>query len=205
MAFPSDGGNGPKYVSIGQVSKTWVELIPDTYWETEHLLGREVELTIVDVMLEQYPDSLPRAVMKFLEDQKLLRLAKFLRTTLKEFFGDTPSACIGKRIRLTAGQNQMRQIVIKILPATQVMQQQANQPAPAYQGPWTPGPAGLIAPPHNPWGPTQGAWVPPVQPPYFMPPQQQQPAQGSWVPPMPTQQQPQGVTWPPVQQQPTQP
>lgn len=164
-----NGGNGPEYVSIGSVDKPWGEVIPDVYWETEVLLGRTVTLVIVDVLLEQYPDSPPRPVMKFREDARLLRLRRDLRTTLKEYFGESPARCIGKTIRLTAGQNQMKQIVIKILPPLQEqagypVQNHGNQPGLAhmnagplnlqqlpqgYQAPFQPGPVYQQTPPYT--------------------------------------------------------
>lgn len=106
----------PIYKDVSHDSRSWEEVCPDQYWAAEHCMGKEVVLQIGSVQTEQYGDDLPKAVLVFTNDKKWLRLNRENRQVLKEMFGISPSLAIGKWITITAGPNQMKAIVVKILP-----------------------------------------------------------------------------------------
>ncbi|WP_397570617.1 hypothetical protein [Schlesneria sp. T3-172] len=112
----SIGENKPVYKDVSHDGRSWEEVVPDQYWGPEHCMGKEVVLQIGSIQLEQYGDDLPRAVLVFTNDKKWLRVSRDSRQTLKELFGTSPSEAIGKWITITAGPNQMKTIVVKILP-----------------------------------------------------------------------------------------
>lgn len=106
----------PTYVDISRDDRAWEDVCPDQWFAPDHVLGKELQLQIAAVEMEQYPDSPPKPFLKFLNDPKWLRVSRDSRTVLKELFGPAPSNCVGKWITITAGPNQMKTIVIKILP-----------------------------------------------------------------------------------------
>ena len=107
----------PTYTDVSGDARAWDDVCPDQYFGPEHVMGKEVLLQIAAVVLEKYPgDELPKAVLKFSNDKKWLRVSRDSRQALKELFGISPALSVGKWITITAGPNAMKTIVVKILP-----------------------------------------------------------------------------------------
>lgn len=111
-AMPLD--EGPQCIDVSNDERDWGEVVPDLWFYPDHVLGKELALTIKTAELEQYPNGTPRPFLTFEDEPKRLGLSRENKLILREWFGP-PKGCIGKTIVISAGPNAMKTVVIKIL------------------------------------------------------------------------------------------